>query len=64
MKIQGVIKNLYFFKKFKIDNSKNISRNFSGGVVGMWGQFSFRQFLVPAYTSSQGHGPPPMLSQF
>ena len=20
----------------------------------MWGQFSFKQFLVPAYTSSQG----------
>ena len=26
----------------------------------VWGQFSFRQFLVPAYTSSQG--PLPMLS--
>jgi len=38
MKIKGVIKNL----KKKSDNSKNISRNFSGAVVGSVGQFSFR----------------------
>ena len=38
MKIKGVIKNV----KIKNDNSKNISRNFSGAVVGSGGQFSFR----------------------
>ena len=31
MKIKGVIEDL---KKLKSDNSKNISRNFSGAVVG------------------------------
>ena len=37
MKIKGVIKNLIFLKKLKSDNSKNISRNFSGAVVGSAG---------------------------
>ena len=31
MKIKGVIKNL---KKLKCDDSKNVSRHFSGAVVG------------------------------
>ena len=46
MKIKGVIEDLKFFKikKKKNDrkNSKNISRTFSGIVVGVWGQFIFR----------------------
>ena len=37
MKIKGVIKNLNFKKKLKSDNIKNVSRNFSGGVVGSVG---------------------------
>jgi len=39
MKIKGVINNL---KILKNDNRKDIPRNFSGGVEGMWGQFNFR----------------------
>ena len=41
MKIKGIIKNL---KKLKSDNSKNISRNFSG-VVGSVGSVQFQ--IVP-----------------
>ena len=42
MKIKGVIKNIKI-KKIKNDNSKNISRNFSGAVVGSVGSVgSFR----------------------
>ena len=36
MKVKGVIKNLTF-KKIKSHNSKNLSRNFSGAVVGSVG---------------------------
>ena len=36
MKIKGVIEDLKL-KKLKNDNSKNISRNFSGAVVGSVG---------------------------
>ena len=39
MKIKGVIKNLKSIKKF--DNSNNISRNFSGAVVGTVGSVQF-----------------------
>ena len=39
MKIKGVIKNL---KILKNDNSKNISRNFSGAVVGSVGSVQFQ----------------------
>ena len=45
MKIKGVIKNLKIKKKFKLknDNSKNISKIFSGAVVDSVGdQFIFR----------------------
>ena len=44
MKIKGVIKSFIFFNKkiLKNGNSKNISRNFSGAAVGMWGHFSVR----------------------
>ena len=49
MKIKGVIEDLKFFKikKKKNDrkNSKNISRTFSGVVVGIVGSVHFR--LVP-----------------
>ena len=46
MKIKGVIKNL---KKLKSDNSKNISRNFSGAVVGsMGGSVEFQ--IVPYFS--------------
>ena len=56
MKIKGVIKNLKIKNifKFKNDNSKiylGISLELLREVQG---QLSFRQFLVPAYTSSQG----------
>ena len=51
MKIKGVIKNLNS-KNFTSDNSQNISSNFSGAVWVMWGQFRFRQLLVPACACS------------
>ena len=44
MKIKGVIKDLKFLKNLKND-SKNISRTFSGGVVGSVGSVHF--WLVP-----------------
>ena len=51
MKIKGVIEDLKFFKKFKKErkndckNSKNISRTFSGVVVGILGSVHFQ--IVP-----------------
>ena len=45
MKIKGVIGDLKIKKNFfnlKNENSKNISRTFSGAVVVMRGQFIFR----------------------
>ena len=45
MKIKGVIKNLIFLKKLKSDNSKNISRNFSGAVEGSVESVQFQ--IVP-----------------
>ena len=45
MKIKGVIEDLKFKKKNAHKNSKNISRTFSGGVVGIVGSVHFR--LVP-----------------
>ena len=53
MKVKGVIKNLNL-KKTKSHNSKNLSKNFSGAVVGSVGQFSFKYFLFPVCTCSQG----------
>ena len=52
MKIR-VIKNL-ITKKVKNDNSKIYIGISLELLRAVWGQFSFRQFLVPAYTSSQG----------
>ena len=51
MKIKGIINNL---KKFKNDNSKIYLEISLELLRAVWGPFSFRQFLVPAYTSSQG----------
>ena len=45
MKIEGIIKDLIFFKVLKNDNSKNISRNFSGAVVDSFGPVQFQ--IVP-----------------
>ena len=44
MKIKAVIKDLKI-KKSKNDNSKNISRNFSGAVAGSVGSVQFQ--IVP-----------------
>ena len=41
MKIKGLIKNLKI-KKLKSDNSKNISRNLSGAVVGSVGSVQYQ----------------------
>ena len=56
MKIKGVKKNL---KIFLIKKIKNINSKIYLGISlellrAVWGQFSFRQSLVPPYTSSQG----------
>ena len=48
MKIKGVIEDLKFkniFKNLKNDNSKNISRTFSGAVVDSVGSVHFQ--IVP-----------------
>ena len=45
MKIKGVIEDLKLKKKNAHKNSKNISRTFSGGVVGIVGSVHFR--IVP-----------------
>ena len=45
MKIKGIIKNLNLKKKLKSDNSKNISRTFSGVVVDIVGSVHFQ--IVP-----------------
>ena len=46
MKIKGVIEDLKFFEvKSDHKNSKNISRTFSGGVVGSVGSVHFQ--IVP-----------------
>ena len=57
MKIKGVIKNLKI-KNLKNDNSKNISTNFSGAVVGSVGSVQFQ--IVPCsklYFFSRSIGP-------
>ena len=45
MKIKGVIGDLNFFFNLKDDNSKNISRTFSGVVVDSVGSVHFQ--IVP-----------------
>ena len=55
MKIKGVIKNLKIKKlKLKNDDSKIYLGISLELLRAGWGQFSFRYFLVPSYTSSQG----------
>ena len=54
MKVKGVIKGLIFQKKVK--NLQNYNSKIYLGIFlellsSQWHQFSFRQFLVPAYTS-------------
>ena len=56
MKIKGVIEDLKFFKKLKkkkndCKNNKNISRTFSGGVVGSVGSVHFQIVPCSAYMS-------------
>ena len=53
MSIKGIIKNLKIkkLKELKSDNSKNISRNFSGSVVGSMDSVQFQIVPVPSYTS-------------
>ena len=46
MKIKGVIEDLKFFFNLKNDNSKNISRTFSGVVVDSVGSVHFQ--IVPS----------------
>ena len=52
MKFKGVIEDLKIKKK-KNDckSSKNMSRTFSGGVVGSVGSVHFRRVFDPAYIS-------------
>ena len=59
MKIKGIIEDLKFFFKIKIKkerkndckNSKNISRTFSGFVVGIVGSVHFQLVPWSAYIS-------------
>ena len=51
MRIKGVVQNL---KILKNDNSKMYLGISLELLRAVWGQFSFRYFLVPAYTSSHG----------
>ena len=61
MKIKGVIEDLKIVKSLKKEkekkkknghkNSKDISRTFSGGVVGSVGSVHFQIILGPAYIS-------------
>ena len=51
MKIKEVIENLKIKKMIVVKIYLGISLELLRAV---WGQFSFRYFLVPAYTSSPG----------
>ena len=53
MKIKGVIEDLKVKKKLNLknDNSKNISKNFSGAVVGSVGSVQFQIVPCSSYTS-------------
>jgi len=54
MKIKEVIKKLKMLKNLKIIIVKIYLGNSLELLWAVRGQFSFRKFLVPAYTSSQG----------
>ena len=53
MKIKRVIEDLKILKTFNLknDNSKNISRTFSGALADSAGSVHFQMFLDPIYTS-------------
>ena len=60
MKIKGLIKNLKIkkqLKNLKNDNSKNISRNFSGAVVGSVGSVQFQIVPCSSLYFSRSIGP-------
>ena len=62
MKIKGVIEDLKFFKKLKRKkndhkNTKNISRTFSGVVVGILGSVHFWIVPWPGLYFSRSIGP-------
>ena len=60
MKIKGLIEDLKIKKKIfrlKNDNSKNISRNFSGAVVGSVGSVQFQIVPCPSLYFSRSIGP-------
>ena len=58
MKIKGLIEDLkIFFFKFKNDNSKNISRNYSGVVVGSVGSVQFQTVPCSSLYFSRPIGP-------
>lgn len=57
MQIKGVIEYLKINKKIKNDNSKNISRNFSGVVVGSVGLVQFQIVPLSSLYFSRSIGP-------
>ena len=57
MKIKGVIKNLIIFNRLKTDNSKNISRNFSGAVLGSVGSVQIQRVPCSSLYFSRSIGP-------
>jgi len=59
MKIKGVIKDLKFEKSKKKlnDNTKDISRNFSGAVVGSVGSVQFQIVPCSSLYFSRSIGP-------
>ena len=58
MKLKGVIQDLKIKKIKKLNNdSKNISRTFSGLLWAVWDQFIFKQFLDAAYISQELQAP-------
>ena len=56
MKIKGVVKNLKIKEKIN-DNSKNISRNFSGAVAGSVGSVQFQIVPCSSLYFSRSIGP-------
>ena len=57
MKIKGVIEDLKKFFNLKNDNSKNMSRNFSGVVVGSVGSVQFHTVPYSSLYFSRSIGP-------
>ena len=57
MTIKGVVKDLKVKKNLKNDNSKNISRNFSGAVEGSMGSVQFQTVPCTSLYFSRSIGP-------